>query len=84
LTFFARHQLNRGRKSSGSETIFSEDLTDPTQIEAGVIAIPSEFSAWCEKAEGIRLIGVSLSNFRSAERQSGAAERADLFGDKPL
>jgi DNA polymerase IV len=124
---------DRERKSSGSETTFSEDLTDPTQIEAGVIAMASEVWAWCEKAdsrgrtvtvkikwadfkqstrsrtvelpigskerlcelvlglirplfpvkEGIRLIGVTLSNLRSTERQSGTAESADLFSDKP-
>ena len=32
-------QSDRGRKSSGSETTFPEDLTDPVQIEAGVIAM---------------------------------------------
>jgi DNA polymerase IV len=31
-------QPDRERKSSGSETTFPEDLTDPIQIEAGVIA----------------------------------------------
>jgi DNA polymerase IV len=32
-------QPDRERKSSGSETTFPEDLTDPVQIEAGVIAM---------------------------------------------
>jgi DNA polymerase IV len=112
-------QPDRERKSSGSETTFSEDLTDPVQIEAGVIAMADEVWAWCEKAnaygrtvtvkikwadfqistrsrsmemtiqtraklhqlaldlirsvfpppKGIRLVGVTLSNFRS---QSGS------------
>ena len=35
-------QPDRERKSSGSETTFSEDLTDPTQIEAGVIAMADD------------------------------------------
>src|SRR4029077_6990685 len=37
------------RKSSGSETTFSEDLIDPVQIEAGVIAMADDVWAWCEK-----------------------------------
>jgi DNA polymerase IV len=40
---------DRERKSSGSETTFSEDLTDPAQIEAGVIAMADDVWAWCEK-----------------------------------
>jgi DNA polymerase IV len=40
---------DRERKSSGSETTFSEDLTDPLQIEAGVIAMADDVWAWCEK-----------------------------------
>ncbi|WP_449252668.1 DNA polymerase IV [Brevundimonas naejangsanensis] len=41
---------NRERKSSGSETTFSEDLTDPAAIETGVLAMADEVWAWCEKA----------------------------------
>src|SRR5271169_4621857 len=108
-------QPDRERKSSGTETTFAEDRTDPVQIEAGVVAMADEVWAWCEKAnsrgrtvtvkikwadfqistrsrsmesaiqsrhglhevaldlirsvfpppKGVRLIGVSLSNFRS-------------------
>jgi DNA polymerase IV len=43
-------QPDRERKSSGSETTFSEDLSDPVQIEAGVIAMADDVWAWCEKA----------------------------------
>jgi DNA polymerase-4 len=42
-------QADRERKSSGSETTFSEDLTDPVQIEAGVIAMADDVWTWCEK-----------------------------------
>ena len=42
-------QPDRERKSSGSETTFSEDRTDPIQIEAGVIAMADDVWAWCEK-----------------------------------
>jgi DNA polymerase IV len=108
-------QPDRERKSSGSETTFSEDLRDLVQIEAGVIAMADDVWAWCEKAnargrtvtvkikwadfqistrsrsmevtiqtreklhqvaidlirsvfpplKGVRLVGVTLSNFRS-------------------
>jgi DNA polymerase-4 len=43
-------QADRERKSSGSETTFSEDLIDPVQIEAGVIAMADDVWTWCEKA----------------------------------
>jgi DNA polymerase-4 len=117
-------RADRERKSSGSETTFSEDLTDPVQIEAGVVAMADDVWAWCEKAnargrtvtvkikwtdfqistrsrsmemavqsreklhqvalglirsafpapKGVRLVGVTLSNFQS---QSGS-EAAEL------
>ena len=117
-------QPDRERKSSGSETTFSEDLSDPVQIEAGVIAMANDVWASCEKAnsrgrtvtvkikwadfqistrsrsmesaiqtrhglhelaldlirsvfpppKGVRLVGVTLSNFQS---QSGG-EAAEL------
>ena len=40
---------NRERKSSGSETTFDEDYTDPEKIEAGVLAMADDVWAWCEK-----------------------------------
>src|SRR6202044_2787537 len=43
-------QPDRERKSSGSETTFPEDLTDPVQIEAGVIAMADDVWVWCERA----------------------------------
>jgi DNA polymerase IV len=116
-------QPDRERKSSGSETTFSEDLADPVQIEAGVIAMADDVWGWCQKAnalgrtvtvkikwadfqistrsrsiettietreklhqvaldlirsvfpppKGVRLVGVTLSNFRS-QTTSDAAE----------
>jgi DNA polymerase-4 len=117
---------DRPRKSSGSETTFTDDLTDPAAIEAGVLAMADEVWAWCEKtqtfgrtvtvkikyadfrqvtrsrtlsaiitsqeslrsasislvwtvfppANGIRLLGVTLSSFESADRS--ASEQLDL------
>lgn len=40
---------DRQRKSSGSETTFSEDLKYPADIEAGVRAMADDVWAWCEK-----------------------------------
>jgi DNA polymerase IV len=115
-------QPDRERKSSGSETTFAEDLTDPVRIEAGVVAMADEVWTWCEKAnsrgrtvtvkikwadfqistrsrslettietrdrlrevaldlirsvlppiKGIRLVGVTLSNFRPQKASEGA------------
>jgi len=115
-------QSDRERKSSGSETTFSEDLLDPARIEAGVIAMADDVWGWCEKTncfgrtvavkikwadfqissrsrsieapietraklhelalelirsvfpppKAIRLVGVTLSNFRSVTASSEA------------
>ncbi len=40
---------NRERKSSGSETTFADDLTDPAAIEAGVLSMAGDVWSWCEK-----------------------------------
>lgn len=42
-------RADRQRKSSGSETTFSEDLIDPDKIEAGVAAMAADVWAWCER-----------------------------------
>lgn len=42
---------NRERKSSGSETTFTTDLTDPEAIEAGVSAMAGDVWTWCETSE---------------------------------
>ncbi len=39
---------NRVRKSSGSETTFDRDLTDPGEIEAGVLQMADDVWRWCE------------------------------------
>jgi len=39
---------NRERKSSGSETTFERDLTDPADIEAGVLRMAEDVWRWCE------------------------------------
>jgi DNA polymerase-4 len=41
---------DRPRKSSGAETTYQHDLTEPDQIEVGVLSMADEVWAWCEKA----------------------------------
>lgn len=38
---------NRERKSSGSETTFDRDLTEPDEIEAGVLRMADDVASWC-------------------------------------
>src|SRR5262249_47913867 len=62
---------DRPRKSSGSETTFSNDLTAPADIEAGVQAMADEVWAWCEKAEAFgRTVTVKIkyADFQHATR----------------
>jgi DNA polymerase-4 len=62
---------DRIRKSSGSETTFSKDLTDPAEIEAGVRAMAEDVWAWCEKAKSYgRTVTVKIkwSDFQQSTR----------------
>ncbi len=43
-------RADRIRKSSGSETTFAEDLTDPEAVEAKIVSIADEVWEWCETA----------------------------------
>ena len=64
-------QPDRERKSSGSETTFREDLTDPDQIEAGVIAMADQVWGWCEKANSrgrTVTVKVKWANFQLSTR----------------
>lgn len=42
---------DRTRKSSGSETTFHRDLSEPDEIEAGVLRMADDVWSWCEKAQ---------------------------------
>ncbi len=42
---------SRERKSSGSETTFNRDLTDPAEIEAGVLKMADDVAAWSAKRQ---------------------------------
>jgi DNA polymerase-4 len=64
-------QPDRERKSSGSETTFPEDLTDPARIETGVIAMADEVWSWCEKANSrgrTVTLKIKWANFQIATR----------------
>jgi DNA polymerase-4 len=62
---------NRERKSSGSETTFYEDLSDPAAIEAKVEAMADDVWRWCEKTKSFgRTVTVKIkyADFRQATR----------------
>jgi DNA polymerase IV len=64
-------RADRERKSSGSETTFAEDLTDPMSIEREVIGQADEVWAWCQKANAFgRTVTVKIkyADFRQATR----------------
>ena len=76
---------NRERKSSGSETTFQEDLTDPVRIEGAVRAMADEVWDWCEKtnARGRTItVKIKWQDFRICTRSrtlpSLVASRNDL------
>src|SRR5271165_990914 len=62
---------DRPRKSSGSETTFERDLTEPAEIEAGVQAMADDVWAWCEKEQAFGrtvTVKVKFADFRQATR----------------
>jgi DNA polymerase-4 len=62
---------DRPRKSSGSERTFADDLTDPVDVEAGVLAIADEVWAWCEKTRvsGCTVtVKIKYADFRQVTR----------------
>ncbi len=68
---------NRERKSSGSETTFATDLTDPEAIEAGVGAMAGDVWTWCETS-GSRgrtvTVKVKWADFQQSTRSRSFAE----------
>jgi DNA polymerase-4 len=62
---------DRRRKSSGSETTFQEDVTDPIVIEAGVLAMANDVWTWCEKARAFGrtvTVKVKFADFHQVTR----------------
>jgi DNA polymerase-4 len=76
---------DRERKSSGSETTFQDDLTEPGAIEAAVLEQAREVWAWCEKADAFgrtATVKIKYSDFQTATRSrsvvSVIASQAEL------
>jgi DNA polymerase-4 len=62
---------DRERKSSGSETTFDRDLTDPIAIEAGVLRMADDVWGWCEKRQAFGrtvTVKVKFQDFRQITR----------------
>ncbi|WP_232493058.1 DNA polymerase IV [Novosphingobium kaempferiae] len=62
---------DRVRKSSGAETTFDHDLTDPAAIEAGILRMADEVWNWCESrvAFGRTLtVKIKYGDFRQITR----------------
>jgi DNA polymerase-4 len=71
---------DRQRKSSGSETTFHEDLTDPGRIEAGVLAMADDVWDWCEKTGGrgrTVTVKVKWADFQQATRSNSFRSPVD-------
>jgi DNA polymerase-4 len=65
----------RVRKSSGSETTFETDLTDPAAIEAEVLALADKVWGWCEKAQAFGrtvTVKIKFADFQQATRSRSA------------
>jgi DNA polymerase-4 len=68
---------NRVRKSSGSETTFERDLTDPAEIEAGVLRMVDDVWHWCEtRARFGRTVTVKIKygDFKQITRSRSQGE----------
>ena len=66
---------DRTRKSSGSETTFEADLTDPVAIAAEVRALADKVWGWCDKAQAFgRTVTVKIkyADFQQATRSRSA------------
>lgn len=67
---------NRPRKSSGSETTFSEDRIRPTDVEAGVLEMADDVWAWCEKNQSFGAtvtVKIKYADFRIVTRSRTAS-----------
>jgi DNA polymerase-4 len=79
------------RKSSGSETTFNSDLTEPAEIEAGVLEMAEDVWAWCEKAQEFGrtvTVKVKYADFqiitRSRSLSAGLVDRREALRDMSL
>jgi len=68
---------DRARKSSGSETTFDRDLTEPAEIEAGVMRMADDVWGWCEKRQSFGrtvTVKVNYGDFQQITRSRSFAE----------
>ena len=68
---------DRERKSSGSETTYAIDLTEPADIEAGVRAQAEKVWRWCDRAQAFgRTVTVKIkyADFTQATRSRSLAD----------
>jgi len=81
---------DRERKSSGSETTFDRDLTEPAEIEDGVLRMDDEVWAWCDRAQAFGrtvTVKVKFQDFRIITRSrshSGLVASHDLLRQASL
>jgi DNA polymerase-4 len=71
---------DRVRKSSGSETTFDRDLTEPGEIEAGVLRMAEDVWEWCEKAQAFgrtATVKVKYGDFQQITRSRSLAGLID-------
>jgi DNA polymerase-4 len=71
---------NRPRKSSGSETTFSDDLTDPAAIEKAILEQADKVWAWCLKANAhgrTVTVKIKYADFRQATRSRSLRRMVD-------
>ena len=67
---------NRTRKSSGSETTFDRDLTEPAEIEAGVLRMADDVWSWCERSRAFGrtvTVKIKFQDFRQITRSRSHA-----------
>lgn len=67
---------SRERKSSGSETTFDRDLTDPAEIENGVLRMADDVAAWCADRQIFGrtvTVKVKFADFRQVTRSRTVA-----------
>ena len=71
-------RTDRERKSSGSETTFAEDLSEPEGVEAGVVAMADDVWDWCERT-GSRgrtaTVKIKWADFQQATRSRSVSGR---------
>ncbi|AZS21708.1 MULTISPECIES: DNA polymerase IV [unclassified Caulobacter] len=63
---------DRERKSSGSETTFETDLTDPDLIETEIAALADKVFGWCEKTQAFgrtATVKIKYADFEQATRR---------------